>query len=103
MISNLYLTIFAVAMAGCVLTTPLVTWLASWVGAIDRPDQFRRVHQGAIPRLGGLALALGVVLGIVVTFLHEPFRVQVMGELPSATPLVRACGRVDHPRCRVSR
>ena len=40
MISNLYLTIFAVAMAGCVLTTPLVTWVASWVGAIDRPDQF---------------------------------------------------------------
>ena len=53
MISNLYLMIFAVAMAGCVLTTPLVTWVASWVGAIDRPDQFRRIHQGAIPRLGG--------------------------------------------------
>ena len=52
MISNLYLMIFAVAMAGCVLTTPLVTWVASWVGAIDRPDQFRRIHQGAIPRLG---------------------------------------------------
>ncbi len=80
MISNLYLTIFAVAMAGCVLTTPLVTWLASWVGAIDRPDQFRRVHQGAIPRLGGLALAIGVALGIVVTFLHEPFRARVVGE-----------------------
>ena len=55
--------IFAVAMAGCVLTTPLVTWLASWVGAIDRPDQFRRIHQGAIPRLGGFALAMGVAAG----------------------------------------
>ena len=83
MISNLYLTIFAVAMAGCVLTTPLVTWLASWVGAIDRPDQFRRIHQGAIPRLGGFALALGVALGIVATFLHEPFRAQAVGELPA--------------------
>ena len=49
MISNVYLTIFAVAMAGCVLTTPLVTWIASRVGAIDRPDQFRRVHQGGFP------------------------------------------------------
>ncbi len=57
MISNAYLMIFAVAMLGCVLATPLVTWVATWVGAIDRPDQFRRIHQGAIPRLGGLALA----------------------------------------------
>ena len=83
MISNLYLMIFAVAMAGCVLTTPLVTWIASWVGAIDRPDQFRRIHQGAIPRLGGLALAMGVAAGTVLTFLHEPFRHRAVGELGS--------------------
>jgi UDP-GlcNAc:undecaprenyl-phosphate/decaprenyl-phosphate GlcNAc-1-phosphate transferase len=81
MISNLYLTIFAVAMAGCVLTTPLVTWVASWVGAIDRPDQFRRIHQSAVPRLGGLALAVGVAGGTILTFLHEPFRHQAVGEL----------------------
>ena len=80
MISNLYLMIFAVAMAGCVLTTPLVTWVASWVGAIDRPDQFRRIHQGAIPRLGGLALALGVAAGTILTLLHEPFRDRAVGE-----------------------
>jgi UDP-GlcNAc:undecaprenyl-phosphate/decaprenyl-phosphate GlcNAc-1-phosphate transferase len=83
MTSNLYLMIFAVAMAGCVLTTPLVTWLASWVGAIDRPDQFRRIHQGAIPRLGGLALAMGVAAGTVLTFLHEPFRDRAIGEFGS--------------------
>ena len=43
MISNTYLMIFAMAMTGCVLATPLVTWVATWVGAIDRPDQFRQV------------------------------------------------------------
>ena len=63
MISNGYLTIFALAMMGCVLATPLVTRLATWVGAIDRPDQFRRIHTGAIPRLGGLGLALGIAAG----------------------------------------
>ena len=62
-ISNGYLMIFALAMMGCVLATPLVTRIASWVGAIDRPDQFRRIHQGAIPRLGGLGLALGIAAG----------------------------------------
>ncbi len=64
-ISNGYLTIFALAMMGCVLATPLVTQIASWVGAIDRPDQFRRIHIGAIPRLGGLGLALGIAAGTV--------------------------------------
>jgi len=80
MISNIYLMIFAVAMTGCVLATPVVTWLATWVGAIDRPDQFRRIHQGAIPRLGGLALALGVAAGTILTVLHEPLRERAVGE-----------------------
>ncbi len=84
MISNVYLMIFAVAMTGCVLATPLVTWIATWVGAIDRPDHFRRIHQGAIPRLGGLALALGVVSGTILTYIHEPLRQRVVGEYAPA-------------------
>lgn len=68
-ISNGYLTIFAMAMMGCVLATPLVTHIAAWVGAIDRPDQFRRIHRGAVPRLGGLGLALGIGVGILVPHL----------------------------------
>jgi UDP-GlcNAc:undecaprenyl-phosphate GlcNAc-1-phosphate transferase len=76
MISNTFLTIFAVAMTGCVLATPLVTWFATWVGAIDRPDQFRRIHKGAIPRLGGLALALGVAAGTIATQLNDSLKEQ---------------------------
>ena len=57
-ISNIYLTIFAFAMMGCVLATPLVTWVATRVGAIDRPDHFRRIHHGAIPAKGTLTGAL---------------------------------------------
>lgn len=75
LISNAYLTIFAVAMTGCVLATPLVTWLANGVGAIDRPDQFRRIHKGAVPRLGGLALALGVFAGAILPSLLNSWRV----------------------------
>ena len=72
MISNVYLTIFAFAMLGCVLATPLVTWVANArVGAVDRPDHFRRIHQGAIPRLGGLALAFGVAAATILTHLDE--------------------------------
>ncbi|HMF36475.1 MAG TPA: MraY family glycosyltransferase [Isosphaeraceae bacterium] len=73
-ISNGYLMIFALAMMGCVLATPLVTQIASWVGAIDRPDQFRRIHTGAIPRLGGLGLALGIAAGTVLPHLSGSAR-----------------------------
>ncbi|MDX2039246.1 MAG: MraY family glycosyltransferase [Isosphaeraceae bacterium] len=66
MISNAYLLVFAVAFMGCVLATPLVTRLAHILGAIDRPDQFRRVHKGATPRMGGLGLAFGIVLGLAL-------------------------------------
>lgn len=62
MFQNMNLLVFAVAFIGCVLTTPVVTRLASWTGAIDRPDHFRRIHKGAIPRLGGIALAVGIAL-----------------------------------------
>src|ERR1700735_1245822 len=80
MISNSYLMIFAVAMSGCVRSSRLVTWLSSWVGAIDRPDQFRRIHKGAVPRLGGMALALGVAAGTLLTLLHDPVRQRAVGE-----------------------
>lgn len=69
MFQNLNLLVFAVAFIGCVLTTPLVTRLASWAGAIDRPDQFRRIHKGAVPRLGGVALALGLGLAAIPAML----------------------------------
>ena len=66
MISNSFLLIFAVAFMGCVLATPLVTRIAIWAGAIDRPDQFRRIHKGATPRLGGLGLAFGLTSAIML-------------------------------------
>ena len=44
LIPNSLLLIFAVAFMGCVLATPVVTRIAVWAGAIDRPDQFRRIH-----------------------------------------------------------
>jgi UDP-GlcNAc:undecaprenyl-phosphate GlcNAc-1-phosphate transferase len=65
-IADSLLLVFAVAFMGCVLTTPLVTRLAVLVGAIDQPDAFRRLHKGATPRMGGLAVAFGLALSIVL-------------------------------------
>src|SRR4051794_15123219 len=66
MMSNSFLLIFAVAFMGCVLATPVVTRIAIWAGAIDRPDHFRRIHKGATPRLGGLGLATGLASAIML-------------------------------------
>ncbi|MGO9597471.1 MAG: MraY family glycosyltransferase [Isosphaeraceae bacterium] len=81
LISTGCLNIFALAMMGCVLTTPLVTRIASWVGAIDRPDQFRRIHHGAIPRLGGLGLAMGIAAGIILPHLLGSWRLVSLSTL----------------------
>ncbi len=66
MIPNSFLLIFAVAFMGCVLATPVATRIAVWAGAIDHPDNFRRIHKGATPRLGGLGLAFGLAAGILL-------------------------------------
>ncbi len=81
-ISNVYLTIFAFGMLGCVLSTPLVTWVANRVGAIDRPDHFRRVHQVAVPRLGGLALAIGVATATLLTYIDVSLGLRASGGVP---------------------
>ena len=102
-ISNVYLMIFAVAMMGCVLATPIVTWVATLVGAIDRPDQFRRIHKGAIPRLGGLALALGVAAGTILTHLNDSLRLSSRRGVRISVRVVAAPGRAGHPGRRFHR
>ncbi len=105
-VSNVYLMIFAIAMLGCVLATPVVTWVATLVGAIDRPDQFRRIHKGAIPRLGGLALALGVATGTILTHFNDSLRSQAVGafgfqygwSLIMAASVILVVGFIDDTR-----
>ncbi|MFO0953870.1 MAG: MraY family glycosyltransferase [Isosphaeraceae bacterium] len=106
MISNAFLLIFAVAFMGCVLATPAVTRVAVWAGAIDRPDQFRRIHKGATPRLGGLGLAFGMLVGIVIVILGgyldvwEGLAAWESQEWPvlAASLMVLALGFVDDTR-----
>lgn len=50
--------------------TPLVIKLAIKIGATDKPNA-RKVHQKVMPRLGGLAIFIGVVVGCFVSGLYE--------------------------------
>src|ERR687885_2227808 len=49
----------ALALAIVVLLTPAVGGMARLLGVVDRPDG-RRINRSTVPRLGGLALFLGI-------------------------------------------
>jgi UDP-GlcNAc:undecaprenyl-phosphate GlcNAc-1-phosphate transferase len=55
-------TSFALA-GGC---TVLVRPLARRLGAIDRPDNFRKIHQHETPRLGGIAIFVAFVIPLIL-------------------------------------
>ncbi len=73
--------------------TPQVRVLAQKIGAMDYPDP-RKVHSGAMPRLGGLAVYLAFVTAVL---LFRDITPQVLGLLAGAT-LVVLVGVVDDVR-----
>ncbi|GEK35108.1 glycosyltransferase family 4 protein [Kurthia sibirica] len=54
-----------VAFIASILLTPVVKKLAYRVGAVDRPN-YRKVHAHIMPRLGGLAIFLAFLIGVLV-------------------------------------
>jgi UDP-GlcNAc:undecaprenyl-phosphate/decaprenyl-phosphate GlcNAc-1-phosphate transferase len=52
------------------LVTPLVIKLAHKIGATDKPNK-RKVHENIMPRLGGLAIFIGVLVGYFVSGLYN--------------------------------
>ncbi|URM33433.1 undecaprenyl/decaprenyl-phosphate alpha-N-acetylglucosaminyl 1-phosphate transferase [Cytobacillus firmus] len=48
-----------------VIMTPLVKRLAFKIGATDKPEQ-RKVHQKIMPRLGGLAIYISFLIGVLI-------------------------------------
>ncbi|HHY74215.1 MAG TPA: undecaprenyl/decaprenyl-phosphate alpha-N-acetylglucosaminyl 1-phosphate transferase [Bacillus bacterium] len=45
--------------------TPLVKKLAIYIGAVDKPNH-RKVHQKIMPRLGGLAIYISMLIGFAI-------------------------------------
>ena len=54
-----------ICLISSILITPLVKKLAFKIGATDKPNQ-RKVHQKIMPRLGGLAIYISFVIGILI-------------------------------------
>jgi UDP-GlcNAc:undecaprenyl-phosphate GlcNAc-1-phosphate transferase len=53
---------FLVAFVVVVVLTPAVGRVARVLGVVDEPGEARRMHLRAVPRLGGLAIFLGIFI-----------------------------------------
>jgi UDP-GlcNAc:undecaprenyl-phosphate GlcNAc-1-phosphate transferase len=80
------------ALVVVVLLTPLVARLAIRLGAFDVPDRDRpRVHTRPVPRIGGLAIAVGILApALVFLDVNGPLEGIIIG-----IPMVAAIGLVD--------
>ena len=60
--------LFLCGLAITVATTPLVIRLCSNGWGVDEPNQFRKSHEGRIPRLGGIPVFLSLLASLGVGF-----------------------------------
>jgi len=96
-----YIIFFALAFIVSFSSTPIAKKIAFSVGAVDVPNDARRIHKKPVARLGGLAIFTGflvsLLFGILSTYLNMkgivPSR-QLFGMLIGAFIIV-AVGIVD--------
>ncbi len=75
---DIALLLFCCALIATLLTVPLASKIAWKVGAVDYPSR-RRVNTKPTPRMGGIA----VMLGLVVAFVAWALFSQALGWAPS--------------------
>lgn len=68
-----YILVFAIAFLVTVLSTPLVRKLAIANGIVDHPSEARKIHKIPIAYLGGVAVYLGIIAGIMFSYIAADF------------------------------
>ena len=76
MAATLFFVVLIATFVTIVLIPPLV-WLAEWLHMVDLPGE-RKIHTTPVPRLGGLAMAAGATLPLIM---WAPMRESMVGFL----------------------
>ena len=79
--------IFLVTLVVSLALTPVVRRMALRRGLVDVPGEERRVHAVAVPRLGGLAMYVAFLVGVLLTFVLDiqAFDIGIHRVSPDAT------------------
>lgn len=64
-----YVVVFIISFIVTLIATPLVRRLALANGIIDRPSEARKVHRMPVAYLGGVAVFLGIMAGILYSYI----------------------------------
>ena len=73
------------------VATPVAIKVAPKIGAVDVPKDNRRMHKRPVPRFGGIAIYLGVLVGFIRLVVWNE---QILGLLVGST-LILILGIVD--------
>ncbi|MBU8886654.1 undecaprenyl-phosphate alpha-N-acetylglucosaminyl 1-phosphate transferase, partial [Bacillus sp. FJAT-27001] len=61
---------FFVSLLTVLILTPIVKKIAIKIGAVDQPSN-RKVHDKIMPRMGGLAIFIGVAAGVLAAGIYN--------------------------------
>ena len=63
-----YTGVFVVAFVVTLLATPVMRWIAIRNGIVDRPSDPRKIHKRPVAYLGGVAVFLGLMSGVLLSY-----------------------------------
>lgn len=89
---TVYILVFAGALVMAIGATPAARWLAPRAGFIDHPDA-RRIHKRPVPRLGGAAIYMAVIVAALI--LGEQFNFDEFGVILIGATGVSFMGLID--------